>query len=256
MDGFDVLKELRRCGKEARTIMITAFHDMETTIRAIKLGACEYISKPIDVEELEKAIEGVLKSFKLSHKTKVLTIDPFQSYEKGEIIGKSKVMKNIFKDIGMLSGSNVTVLIEGETGTGKELIARAIHYHSLRKDECFLAINCSAIVGNLLESELFGHEKGAFTGAISTKKGKFELAGNGTIFLDEVGEIPFELQSKLLRFLQEMEFERVGSEKTLRSNARVLAATNKNLWNMTKKGRFRKDLYYRLSSATNRVSLL
>jgi two-component system response regulator AtoC len=163
------------------------------------------------------------------------------------------MMKDIFKEIGVLSGNRVIVLIEGETGTGKELIARAIHYHSSIKDSPLLAINCSAIVGTLLESELFGHEKGSFTGAISTKRGKFELAGDGTIFLDEVSEIPFELQAKLLRFLQEKEFERVGGEKSLKSNARVIAATNRDLWQMVKGGNFREDLYYRLSVASIRV---
>ncbi|MBW2039949.1 MAG: sigma-54-dependent Fis family transcriptional regulator [Deltaproteobacteria bacterium] len=249
-DGLEVLKELKRRGKESHTITITAFHDMETTIKAIKLGAHEYIPKPIDVEELEKAIEKVLKLSRFSRRRDVLTTDPSQEYEKGEIIGKSKEMKELFKTIGRLSENRITVLIEGETGTGKELIARAIHYHSPHRDQPFLAINCSAIVGTLLESELFGHEKGAFTGSTSTKRGKFELACDGTIFLDEVSEIPFELQAKLLRFLQEKEFERVGGEKTLKSNARIIAATNRDIWQMVKEGIFREDLYYRLSVAT------
>jgi two-component system response regulator AtoC len=163
------------------------------------------------------------------------------------------VMKEIFKTIGILSENRVTVLIEGETGTGKELIARAIHNNSPCRKQPFRVINCSAIVGTLLESELFGHEQGSFTGASYTKKGKFELAGEGTIFLDEVGEIPFELQSKLLRFLQEKEFERIGGEKKIKSNARVVAATNKDLWGMAQDGGFREDLYYRLSVATIKV---
>jgi two-component system response regulator AtoC len=253
MDGLEVLKELKKQGKESNTIMITAFHDMETTIQAIKLGAHEYIPKPIDVEELEKAIKEVLRHSSFSSKRKVLYIDPSQVSEKEEIIGKSKAMKEILKTIGLFSGNRVTILIEGETGTGKELIARIIHFHSLNKDEPFLAINCCAIMGTLLESELFGHEKGAFTGAISMKHGKFELAGDGTIFLDEVTEIPFELQAKLLRFLQEKEFERVGGEKTLKSNARIIAATNRDIWQMVKAKKFREDLYYRLSVATIKV---
>jgi len=162
-------------------------------------------------------------------------------------------MKEIFKTIGVLSGNRIIVLIEGETGTGKELIARAIHHNSPFKDHPFRVINCSTIVGNLLESELFGHEKGAFTGASHAKKGKFELAGQGTIFLDEIGEIPFELQSKLLRFLQEKEFERLGGEKKIKSDARVIAATNKDLKQMVDKGLFREDLYYRLNVATIKV---
>jgi len=162
-------------------------------------------------------------------------------------------MKEIFKTIGILSGNRVTVLIEGETGTGKELVARAIHYHSPGKDQPFIPVNCSAIVENLLESELFGHEKGAFTGAASTRKGQFELAGEGTILLDEVGEIPIEVQTKLLRFLQEKEFQRVGGERRIRSNARIIAATNRDLASMVKEGKFREDLYYRLNVAAIKV---
>lgn len=162
-------------------------------------------------------------------------------------------MKEIFKAIGVLSENRVTVLIDGETGTGKELIARAIHHNSPYREHPFRAINCSTIVGTLLESELFGHEKGAFTGASSSKRGKFELAGQGTIFLDEIGEIPFELQAKLLRFLQEKEFERLGGEKRIQSNARVIAATNKDLWRLVQKGAFRDDLYYRLNVGTIKV---
>ena len=253
MDGLEVLRQLRLKVKKNNVIIITAFHDMDTTIKAMKLGACEYIPKPIDIEELEKAIERAVKLGMPEPGSNAISLDPSLIYEKGKIIGKSLAMKEIFKTIGILSENKVTVLIEGETGTGKEMIARAIHYHSSVKDHPFLAINCSSIVGTLLESELFGHEKGSFTGAIATKKGKFELAGDGTIFLDEVGEIPFELQAKLLRFLQEKEFEHVGGEHSLRSNARVIAATNKDLWKMVKEGHFREDLYYRLSVAMIRV---
>ncbi|MCX8023072.1 MAG: sigma-54 dependent transcriptional regulator [Syntrophorhabdaceae bacterium] len=256
IDGLELLKQLRENNHDKNIIIITAFHDMDTTIKAIKLGACEYIPKPIDIEELETAICRVLKSCTYTEKRTSSPSDISVSYEKGKIIGKSGVMKEIFKSIGMLSENRITVLIEGETGTGKELIARAIHYHSPYKNYPFLAINCSAIVGTLLESELFGHEKGAFTNAIFTKKGKFEIAGEGTIFLDEVSEIPFELQAKLLRFLQEKEFERVGGIKTLKSNARVIAATNKNLWKMVEQGIFREDLYYRLSVANIKVPAL
>jgi len=244
MDGLEVLKELKKRGKESNTIMITAFHDMETTIQAIKLGAHEYIPKPIDVEELEKAIKEVLRHSSLSSTKNVLYIDPSREYEKEEIIGKSKAMKEIFKTIGLFSENRVTILIEGETGTGKELIARIIHFHGLNKDEPFLAINCCAIMGTLLESELFGHEKGAFTGAVSTKHGKFELAGDGTIFLDEVTEIPFELQAKLLRFLQEKEYKLLGSPKIKRADVRVVAATNTDLKQAISMGKFRQDLFF------------
>lgn len=253
-NGLDILEELHGNRRVKNIIIITAFHDMDTTIKAMKRGALEYIPKPIDIEELEQAVERAVKVGKPTRNGgDAISLDPSLTYEKGKIIGKSKVMKEIFKSIGILSENRVTVLIEGETGTGKELIARAIHYHSSTKDLPLLAINCSAIVGTLLESELFGHEKGSFTGAISTKRGKFELAGDGTIFLDEVSEIPFELQAKLLRFLQEKEFERVGGERSLKSNARVIAATNKDLWQMVCDGIFREDLYYRLSVASIKV---
>lgn len=250
-DGLEILEILKKEKSTTHIIIITAFHDMETTIKAMKQGAFEYIPKPIDVDDLEAAIS---RATDLSRsKEGGLVIDPTQKSEKWEIIGKTKEMKEIFKTIGILSGNRVTVLIEGETGTGKELVARAIHYHSPRKDRPFIAINCAAIVENLLESELFGHEKGSFTGAVSTKKGKFELAGDGTIFLDEIGEIPVELQVKLLRFLQEREFQRVGGERSIHSNARIIAATHRSLSDMVKEGRFRKDLYYRLNVAAVKI---
>lgn len=252
MNGLDVLQELIRNGRK-NIIIITAFHDMDITIKAVKFGAFDYIPKPIDVEELDRVIDKALKSSSSARMAEAVSIDPSLSYEEGKIIGKSRGMKDIFKAIGVLSENRVTVLIDGETGTGKELIARAIHHNSPFRMHPFQAINCSTIVGTLLESELFGHEKGAFTGASSVKRGKFELAGQGTIFLDEVEEIPFELQSKLLRFLQEKEFERLGGEKRIRSNARVITATNKDLSEMVEKGLFREDLYYRLKVAIIKV---
>jgi two-component system response regulator AtoC len=247
MDGLNVLQQLRKNNPKTNIIMITAYHDMETTVRAMKLGACEYITKPIDVDELEEAVSRTFR-FVSADEPEQRSVEG-DLLQKGPIIGRSKSMKEIFKIVGMFCENRVTVLIEGETGTGKELIARAIHYYSPNSPHPFLAINCSALVESLLESELFGHEKGAFTGAFFTKKGKFELAGDGTLFLDEIGEIPFELQAKLLRFLQEKEFQHVGGEKTLKANARVIAATNRDLWRMVKEGTFREDLYYRLSVA-------
>ena len=252
-DGLEILRCLKEGGGAAHVIIVTAFHDMSTTIRAMKLGAFEYIPKPIDVDELELAIVRALELSRTKKTDRGLMISSPKDFQEGQTIGRTKEIKEIFKTIGMLSGNRVNVLIEGETGTGKELVARAIHYHGPYKDQPFIAINCSAIVENLLESELFGHDKGAFTGAISTKKGKFEMAGEGTILLDEVGEIPFELQAKLLRFLQSKEFQRVGGERTLKSNARVIAATNRDLLEMVKEGRFREDLYYRLSVANIKV---
>jgi two-component system response regulator AtoC len=252
MNGLDVLQELIRNGRK-NIIIITAFHDMDITIKAVKLGAIDYIPKPIDVEELERVIGKALKSSSPTQTAGAISIDLSLPFIEGEIIGKSRGMKEIFKAVGVLSENRVTVLIEGETGTGKELIARAIHCNSPYRKHPFQAINCSTIVGTLLESELFGHEKGAFTGASNSKKGKFELAGQGTIFLDEIEEIPFELQSKLLRFLQEKEFERLGGEKKIKSNARIITATNKDLWKLVQAGSFREDLYYRLNVATINV---
>ncbi len=252
MSGLDVLQELVRNGRK-NIIIITAFHDMDITIKAMKFGAFDYIPKPIDVEELDRVIDRALKSSSLTRTAKTVSVDARLLYVEGKLIGKSRGMKEIFKAIGVLSENRVTVLIEGETGTGKELIARAIHCNSPYREHPFQAINCSTLVGTLLESELFGHEKGAFTGASSSKRGKFELAGQGTIFLDEIGEIPFELQSKLLRFLEEKEFERLGGERKIRSNARVIAATNKDLWKTVQEGAFREDLYYRLNVATIKV---
>jgi two-component system, NtrC family, response regulator AtoC len=252
-DGLEILRHLKEGGVAAHVIIVTAFHDMETTIRAMKFGAFEYIPKPIDVDELELAISRALEVSKTRKTERGLVIGPLREFEEGQTIGKTKDIKEIFKTIGLLSGNRINALIEGETGTGKELVARAIHYHGPYKNRPFVAINCSAIVKNLIESELFGHEKGAFTGAVATKKGKFELAGEGTILLDEVGEIPFEVQAKLLRFLQTKEFQRVGGEKTLKSDARVIAATNRDLLKMVKQGDFREDLYYRLSVAKIKV---
>lgn len=252
INGLDVLQDLIRNGRR-NIIIITAYHDMDITIKAIKLGAFEYIPKPIDVEELDRAIDKAIKSLNSGRIAEDVSIGPSSTYEDGKIIGKARGMKEIFKAIGVLSENRVTVLIEGETGTGKELIARAIHCNSPYREQPFQAIDCSTIVETLLESELFGHEKGAFTGASSSKKGKFELAGEGTIFLDEIAEIPFELQSKLLRFLQEKEFERLGGEKKIKSNARIITATNKDLRKLVEAGSFREDLYYRLNVATIKV---
>jgi two-component system, NtrC family, response regulator AtoC len=251
MNGLDILREITRRKNPPHVIIVTAFHDMETTIRAMKLGAFDYIPKPIDVDDLEAAIKRAVDLSRT--RPGGLRVGPGRDLQEWDIIGKTREMKEIFKSIGILSGNRVTVLIEGETGTGKELVARAIHYHSPYKNEPFIAINCGAIVEGLLESELFGHEKGAFTGAISTKKGKFELASNGTILLDEIGEIPTELQTKLLRFLQQKEFQRVGSERSIHSNARVIAATNRDLAAMVKEGKFREDLFYRLNVASVKV---
>lgn len=249
MDGLEVLRRIKASNGKVQVAMITAFQDMETTITAMKLGACEYIHKPIDINELEMIIERMKETLFLNERYGELT-EINGEYKVNNIIGKSNSMKEVFKIIGLVSESKTSILIQGESGTGKELIAKVIHNNSLFKNEPFIPINCSALPETLLESELFGHEKGAFTGAVSAKKGKFELAQNGTIFLDEIGEISSNVQVKLLRFLQDKEFERLGSERKTLSNARIIAATNRDLSGLVRVGKFREDLYFRLKVVT------
>ncbi|MDI9570868.1 MAG: sigma-54 dependent transcriptional regulator [Pseudomonadota bacterium] len=246
IDGFTVLEDLREEEENVKVIMITAYHDMDSTIKAMKGGAFDYIHKPINVEELDMAIKKALKTLEMEKKISGLLNEPSRSFKVGDIIGNTKEMKEIFKTIGVVSQSRTTVLIQGESGTGKELIARVIH-NNTSPEEPYIAVNCSAIVETLLESELFGHEKGSFTGAITRKLGKFELARHGTVFLDEISEMSLNLQAKLLRVLQEMDFERVGGKDTIKVNARIITATNKDLKLWVKEGKFRNDLYYRLN---------
>ena len=246
IDGFTVLEDLREEDEKVKVIMITAHHDMETTIKAMKGGAFDYIHKPIDVDELDIASGKALGSIEMEKKITGLLMEHPRDFKVGDIIGTGKKMKEVFKTIGVVSQNKTTVLIQGESGTGKELIAKCIHYNTSR-DEPYIAVNCSAIVETLLESELFGHEKGSFTGAIARKQGKFELARYGTVFLDEISEMSVNLQAKLLRVLQEMEFERVGGKDRVKVNARIIAATNKDLRKMVQEGTFRDDLFYRLN---------
>lgn len=246
VDGFSVLEDLKEENENVKVIMITAFHDMETTINAMKSGAFDYIHKPVNVDELDIAIKKALKLLEMEKKIDGLLMEPSRSFRVGDIIGAGNEMREIFKTIGVVSQSRTTVLLQGESGTGKELIAKVIH-HNTSPDEPFIAVNCSAIVETLLESELFGHEKGSFTGAVARKLGKFELARYGTVFLDEISEMSTNLQAKLLRVLQEMEFDRVGGKDKVNVNARIMAATNKDLKTLVKEGKFRDDLYYRLN---------
>ena len=246
VDGFTVLEDLREEDENVKVIMITAYHDMESTINAMKSGAFDYIHKPVNVDELDMAIRKAVKSLEMEQKIDGLLMEPSRGFKVGDIIGGGTQMREIFKMIGIVSQSRTTVLIQGESGTGKELIAKVIH-HNTSPDEPYIAVNCSAIVETLLESELFGHEKGSFTGAIARKAGKFELARYGSIFLDEISEMSLNLQAKLLRILQEMEFERVGGKDRIRVHARIIAATNKDLKALVKEGKFRDDLYYRLN---------
>ncbi len=246
VDGFLVLEDLKEENENIKVIMITAYYDMETTINAMKAGAFDYLHKPLDIDELDAAIKRALKSLEMEKKMEGLKTLPSRNFRAGDIIGTSNEMREIFKTIGIVSQSRTTVLIQGESGTGKELIAKVIHQNT-SPDDPFIAVNCSAIVETLLESELFGHEKGSFTGAIARKLGKFELARYGTVFLDEISEMSLNLQAKLLRVLQELEFERVGGKDKIKVNARIMTATNKDLKTLVKKGKFRDDLFYRLN---------
>ena len=246
IDGFTVLEDLQEEDEDVKVIMITAHHDMDTTINAMKAGAFDYIRKPLNIDELDIAIHKALKSIEMEKKINGLLMEPSRRFKVGDIVGASKEMSEIFKTIGIVSQSKTTVLIQGESGTGKELIAKVIH-NNTSPNEPYIAVNCSAIVETLLESELFGHERGSFTGAIARKLGKFELARYGTVFLDEISEMSINLQAKLLRVLQEMEFERVGGKDRVKVNARIITATNKDIKTLVKEGRFRDDLYYRLN---------
>jgi two-component system, NtrC family, response regulator AtoC len=247
--GIDLIPELKKRAAEAPVLMITAHHDMATTILAMKAGAFDYIHKPIDIQAFDVALDRALEVRRLSRGSDYLSVEANRSFKMDDIVGTSASMQQLFKDVGRVAASRATVLIQGESGTGKELIARVIHSYSA-PSKPFIGINCSAIVDTLLESELFGHEKGAFTGALQAKPGKFELAEDGSIFLDEIGELSGNLQAKLLRVLQEREVERVGGVRRIAIKARILAATNRDLQTEVSAGRFREDLYQRLKVVT------
>jgi DNA-binding NtrC family response regulator len=247
MDGIDLLKNVKEIDNHIQVIIISAFDDMQSTVKAMQNGAYDYIEKPLEIDKLKIRIKRALENKKLSNHLESLIPSNYKEYKiENTLIGKTQGMKQVYKLIGQVSSSRVTTLIQGESGTGKELVAKSIHYCGITKDKPFVAINCTALTESLLESELFGHVKGAFTGSVRDKKGKFELAGEGTIFLDEISEISPNLQVKLLRALQEREFERVGGELLLPMRARIIAATNKKLSELVNEGKFREDLYYRL----------
>jgi len=246
--GLEGLPDFKQAHPDCSVIMITAFHDMESTIEAMQLGACEYVHKPLDINEIDDAVTKALdRNTALKND---LDVAPNDRSDTSSMVGRSNMMKEVFKTIGLVASKPVTVLITGESGTGKELTARAIHNASDRASGAFVAINCAALVETLLESDMFGHEKGAFTGAVNRQAGKFELANNGTIFLDELGELSQTIQAKLLRVLQEKEFTPVGGATSKTTNARVIAATNVNLEEKVKNGEFREDLFYRLRVVT------
>ncbi len=247
MDGMEFMERIGLRQPDLPVIMMTAFGSVEKAVEAMRKGAFDYILKPFKNEELKLTIGKAISHYRLVRQNRQMARELQGKYHFGNIIGKSVQMQRIFDLIEKVAPTKATVLITGDSGTGKELIARAIHYNSPRKNQPFISVNCGALPETLLESELFGHEKGAFSGAVSQRKGRFELAHEGTLFLDEISEMSPPLQVKLLRILQEMEFERVGGSHTLKVDVRVVAASNRNLKEDASNGRFRSDLYYRLN---------
>jgi two-component system response regulator AtoC len=253
ISGLELLPRIASQDPEAKVIVITAFHDMETTIEAMRLGAYDYIQKPFKAPDLDRVIGKALHIAAATRAHKPVLETSGVRDARRRIIGDSQDINSIFKTIGLLSRNRATVLITGETGSGKELVARVIHDSSQHNKQPFVTVDCTTLVGNLMESELFGHERGAFTGAVESKRGRLELAGQGTIFFDEVGDLPLGLQAKLLRFLENREFTRVGGIQVQRSQARIVAATNRNLKELAQQGRFRQDLLFRLKVVTIHV---
>ncbi|MBW2615305.1 MAG: sigma-54-dependent Fis family transcriptional regulator [Deltaproteobacteria bacterium] len=247
MSGMELLEECKKVRPELPVIMMTAYGTIEMAVEAMKKQAYDYITKPFNNDELKLIIKKGLENYRLTKENRRLSEALSDRYKYGNIIGKSKPMLKIYDLIGKVAQSRASVFITGPSGTGKELIAKAVHYNSPRKDRPFISINCGALTETLLESELFGHEKGAFTGAVAMKKGRFEVADGGTLFLDEVGDMPVLLQVKLLRVLQEMEFERVGGTRTIKVDVRVLSASNRNIKEDVANNLFREDLFYRLN---------
>jgi len=247
MSGLEVLSEIRKIDNDVEVIMVTAVKAVKTAIEAMKLGASDYIIKPFDVEEIKFVIDKTLRSGELAHEVAYLRSELNKNFEFNNIVGQSPAMRQIFDTIIKVARGDSPVLITGESGTGKELIARAIHLQSPRKNKPFVAVSCPNLPDNLLESELFGHEKGAFTNATDKKIGRFELANGGTIFLDEISEMSLSNQSKLLRVLQEYEFLRVGGTKTISIDVQLIVSTNVDLKTAISKGTFREDLFYRIN---------
>lgn len=249
ISGIDVLREAKAIDPRIQVLVLTAFEDLDTTIKAMQLGAYDYLEKNAGLEKLTIAVNRAIQSRRLCKKA-CLTVTADEapnSLTPDLLIGQTIPMREIFKKIGRVSSNRVTVLIQGESGTGKELVAKVIHYSGCTKNEPFIAVNCSALSETLLESELFGHEKGSFTGAVRMKIGKFELAHEGTVFLDEISELSLNLQVKLLRVIQERTIERVGGEVSIPVNVRIIAATNKRLIELVEENKFRQDLFFRLN---------
>jgi len=247
MSGIDFLKEIKKHNQEIIVVIMTAYGTLESAVSAIKEGAYDYIAKPFSTDELIIKLQRALYYKNTTAEVNRLRKEIQSEFEFSNIIGKSEAMKKVLETVKSVSDRDATVLIRGESGTGKEKIAGAIHYHSIRRNGSFIRVSCAALNREILESELFGHEKGAFTGAVKTRRGRFELANGGSIFLDDVDDIPLDMQVKLLRVLQERTFERVGGEETLSVDVRIICATKKDLLEHVKEGYFREDLFYRLN---------
>jgi len=255
-NGLEVLKKLKEMNDDIIVIMITAYGDVKSAVKTIKAGAYDYITKPFDNEELVHTIKRALKAFSLSKEVKILRKKLNEQSEVSKVMGSSSEIKKIIKQVDLVAPTNISVIIQGKSGTGKEVIANMIHQRSNRVDNPFIAVDCGAIPETLVESELLGYEKGAFTGADNHKKGEFELADGGTIFLDEISNLPLAAQAKLLRVLQERKLRRIGGSKTIDVDIRIIIATNINLIDMVREGTFREDLFHRLSEFKIQLPLL
>ena len=247
MDGMEVLARVRQEHPDVPVIVLTGHGTVESAVEAMRKGAYDYIAKPVQTDEIELTIEKALREKRLSEENRILKEQLTERYSLGALLGKSPKMNELFTLILQVAPSDASVLIQGESGTGKELVARAIHTHSARSKRILLSLNCAALPETLLESELFGHEKGAFTGAVTAKKGLMEVADGGTLYLDEIGEMPYSLQAKLLRAVEQGEFLRVGGQSQIHVDVRIISSTNRNLKEMVESGKFREDLYYRLN---------
>lgn len=247
IDGLEVLQQVKERHPDVAVVMITGLSQIQTAVKAMKLGAFDYLPKPFDPDELKHVVDRALERRQLLQENRNLKMEANSKYRFENIIGASAPMQAVFGLIAKCAPTNSTILITGESGTGKEMIARAIHHNSLRKDQPFVTVDCNTLSENLLESELFGHLKGSFTGAVANKRGMFDIANNGTLFLDEFGNIPLSTQAKLLRVIQEREFRPVGSTNVQKTNVRLITATNKDLKALVAEGSFREDLYYRIN---------
>ncbi len=248
INGVDLLTEIKKVNSNLPVILLSAQGSIEVALKSLKEGAYDYFPKPLDYRRLEPVIKNAISNYDLIQELERLKHDLEEEYKFDNIITSDKKMHDVFSMVSKVLNNDITVLINGESGTGKELIARAIHYNGIRKDQPFVVVNCASIPRELLESELFGHEKGSFTGAYQKKIGKFEFAQGGTLFLDEISEMEVSLQAKILRLVQEKEFERVGGNEIIKSDVRIISATNKDLKECVERGDFREDLYYRLNS--------